>query len=894
MTPLRSVSLNASRSARAGWWTGLIAALLAMALVSAGCDSNGGMDDPPPPTEEPTILDLASDNDDLSTLATALGATGLDATLDDRDATFTVFAPADAAFAPYDVDVLVNNPDLLSDVLGFHVVQGAAVFAGDLSDGDTFTTVQGDEVEIAIEGGTVFVEGARVTTADVEAANGVVHVIDDVLLTNRTAGERLLVTTATASLYGAIEDAGLTDAFNNPDNAWTTFAPSGDAFAAADLSGFTGEEIQAVLQYHTLDGITDSAALLQLLADNGGTVAVPTNQGEDLTITQQDETTITFNGDQATLDLDRVDQRASNGIIHLIDGVLLPPSLGEMPEPTIADIVAENDDFSTLLAAVDAAGLTSALADESASLTVFAPNDDGFAPINTDNLLADNAALADVLQYHVVDQEIFASDLSDGDNAVTTLSGDELTVTVDGDDIFVEGSQVIQTDIEAGNGVIHVLNRTLLGNQNLANVVQFTAETEALFGAVADAGLADAFVNADDWTLFGPNNDTFASADLSGFTDEEIQEILQYHVFPDAITSSSDLLQLLADNGGTVTLTTLQGEDLTITQQDASTIVFNDDPNDGPQAMLDLSNLDYVGSNGILHVIDGLLVPPSLTAPTISGIVAGGDSFTTLATALGATGLDATLDDRDATFTVFAPADAAFAPYDVDVLVNNPDLLSDVLGFHVVQGAAVFAGDLSDGDTFTTVQGDEVEIAIEGGTVFVEGARVTTADVEAANGVVHVIDDVLLTNRTAGERATVTSAFSILADLVGEAGLAEALSGPGPDGEDGLTVFAPTNEAFLAALDANDNGVIDGSEIPSNAADILQYHVLDDVFFATDVPTMETALPTLEGSDVTVVRSGSEVTINPNADNASVIAPDVEASNGVIHGIDTVLSLPSQ
>jgi uncharacterized surface protein with fasciclin (FAS1) repeats len=119
------------------------------------------------------------------------------------------------------------------------------------------------------------------------------------------------------------------------------------------------------------------------------------------------------------------------------------------------------------------------------------------------------------------------------------------------------------------------------------------------------------------------------------------------------------------------------------------------------------------------------------------------------------------------------------------------------------------------------------------------------------------------------------------------------LSGAGPDGEDGITVFAPTNEAFLAALDANDNGTIDDGEIPSNAGDILQYHVLDDIFFAADVPTMETALPTLEGSDVTVVRSGSDVTINPDADDASVVAPDVEASNGVIHGIDTVLIPPS-
>jgi transforming growth factor-beta-induced protein len=580
-----------------------------MALVTAGCDGDDDDGMVTPPTTDPaSIAELAADQDNLTTLVAALEAAGLDATLADENATFTVFAPANAAFDAYDVDFLVGNTDLLSEVLQFHVVQGAAALAGDLSDGDTFTTVQGDDITVSIRDGSVFVNGAQVTTADVEASNGVVHIIDDVLLTNRTAGERLLVTNATESLYNAIDQAGLADAFNDPNNEWTTFAPNNAAFGAADLSGFSDTEVQAILQYHTLDGITDSAALLQLLADNGGEVSVATNQGEEITFREEADGSISLNGGQATLDLENLDQRASNGIIHQIDGVL---------------------------------------------------------------------------------------------------------------------------------------------------------------------------------------------------------------------------------------------------------------------------------------------VPPTLQPPSLAGLVSETSSLSTLNAALGAVGLDATLADDAATFTVFAPEDASFAPYDVEYLLDNPMVLEEVLGFHVVQGAAVFSGDLSDGDTFTTVQGDDITISISDGNVFVDGAQVTTPDVAASNGVAHLIDDVLLTNRTVVERATVTSDFSILADLVGEAGLADALSGPGPDGEDGITVFAPTNAAFLAALDANDNGTIDSSEIPSNAADILQYHVLDDVFFAADVPTSETALPTLEGADVTVVRSGSEVTINPNADDASVVAPDVEASNGVIHGIDTVLIPPS-
>lgn len=105
----------------------------------------------------------------------------------------------------------------------------------------------------------------------------------------------------------------------------------------------------------------------------------------------------------------------------------------------------------------------------------------------------------------------------------------------------------------------------------------------------------------------------------------------------------------------------------------------------------------------------------------------------------------------------------------------------------------------------------------------------------------------------------------------------------------GRTIFAPTNEALLDALDANDTGQLENSEIPGKIAGTLQYHVLDTVFLAGDVPTSETQVATLEGSDVTVVRRGDDVTVNPNDENAGVTTPNVNVDNGVIHGIDAVL-----
>jgi uncharacterized surface protein with fasciclin (FAS1) repeats len=278
--------------------------------------------------------------------------------------------------------------------------------------------------------------------------------------------------------------------------------------------------------------------------------------------------------------------------------------------------------------------------------------------------------------------------------------------------------------------------------------------------------------------------------------------------------------------------------------------------------------------------------------PTVTELAAGQNDLSTLVGALQQAGLDDDLNG-EGPFTVFAPVNSAFSSIDAGELTGNDELLEDVLTYHVIAGQEITAEDISDGQTVETLDGETLRFTVDNGTVRVNGATVQTADLQASNGVVHTIDGVLLETVDVVDRAVLTPEFSILADLVGQANLTEALRGVGPDGEDGLTVFAPTNQAFLDALDQNGNDQIEDGEVPSNAGAILQYHVLDDVFFAADVPTSETPLPTLEGSEVTVVRSGSDVAINPNDDNSSVVAPDVRVSNGVIHGIDTVLIPPS-
>jgi uncharacterized surface protein with fasciclin (FAS1) repeats len=160
------------------WIIGLWVGLFAFALVLAGCDSDGsGMEEP-----SNTLTQVVSNNNDLSTLASALQAADLAETLGNENATFTVFAPANPAFDNVDVESLTNNPDLLRDLLNFHVVQGEALAASDLEGRESVTTVEGQELQIGSENGTLTVGGVPVSQSDVEASNGVAHVIGGVLI----------------------------------------------------------------------------------------------------------------------------------------------------------------------------------------------------------------------------------------------------------------------------------------------------------------------------------------------------------------------------------------------------------------------------------------------------------------------------------------------------------------------------------------------------------------------------------------------------------------------------------------------------------------------------------------------------------------------------------------
>jgi uncharacterized surface protein with fasciclin (FAS1) repeats len=281
----------------------------------------------------------------------------------------------------------------------------------------------------------------------------------------------------------------------------------------------------------------------------------------------------------------------------------------------------------------------------------------------------------------------------------------------------------------------------------------------------------------------------------------------------------------------------------------------------------------------------------------IVDIAASTEGFSVLVAAVTEAELVDTLKS-DGPFTVFAPTDEAFTNLLAALEISAEDLLAhpqlaEVLLYHVVPGK-VMSTDLSDGMMAETALGESVKVDLSDG-VKINTSTVISADIEASNGVIHVIDQVLvpesfkldaedtMSDEMMEEAPSIVDValsdeqFSMLVMLLQKAELVEALQGDGP-----FTVFAPTNDAFLELVTAL--GITPEELMAQPAlADVLLYHVISGSVYSTDL-TDGLMAPTLNGDTIKF-----DLSDGVKADSSTVIAADIETSNGVIHVVDSVL-----
>lgn len=432
--------------------------------------------------------------------------------------------------------------------------------------------------------------------------------------------------------------------------------------------------------------------------------------------------------------------------LFLVLGLVLAACQRSEPMPSATQVMEEDSRLDTFMTAMNAVTNNGGgdMMEDGKTYTIFAPTTEAFFKFFADSGLTaeeflSGDGLAKILSYHVAEGSFKAADIIAA-GKVTTLEGSDITVTTEGGNVLLNGeAKVLEPDLMASNAVIHIIDTVLMPPSN--TIVDIAASDErfsTLVAAVTKAGLVETLSGPGPFTVFAPTNDAFAAllADL-GITAEELLEspdlgsILTYHVIADKVTAA-DVVKL--DKA-----TTVNGKDITIEVKDGNVIL---------NGSIKVIITDIMASNGVIHVIDGVLLPPAdpEPLPSIVEIATSNPDFSTLVAALQAANLVEALSG-EGPFTVFAPTNAAFEKLAASLHLEVADLLelpnlSDILLYHVASGS-VKAEQAVELGTIETLQGASVEASARDGNVFINDSQVISADVEASNGVIHVIDTVL-------------------------------------------------------------------------------------------------------------------------------------------------------
>lgn len=401
----------------------------------------------------PNIVEIAVEDGRFTTLVAAVEQAGLVDALT-GEGPLTVFAPTDAAFSNLLVSLEITTEDLLANpdlgnILLYHVVAGA--LDGEAVAAEThIETLLGKDVDVQVVGEDLFINHSKVIIANIKASNGIIHVIDAVLIppTLPNIVEIAVDDGRFQTLVSALVETGLDAALTN-EGPFTVFAPTDDAFAALGIPAddlLSDPELANILLYHVVDG--------RLAAEDVVAVErLTTLLGENVKVNVTDEG-VFINDSKIII----TNIKAENGIIHVIDAVLIPE---EMPD--IVDIAVGAGNFNTLVGALQATGLDEVLRGDG-PFTVFAPTDKAFEKLPRWLLrfLVNNPKyLKQVLLYHVVSGDLDSTEVT-GQRKITTINGKTVRPRVYGDKVFINNAKILEADIVAENGTIHVIDRVLL------------------------------------------------------------------------------------------------------------------------------------------------------------------------------------------------------------------------------------------------------------------------------------------------------------------------------------------------------------------------------------------------------------------------------------------------
>ncbi|WP_340063680.1 fasciclin domain-containing protein [Ascidiimonas aurantiaca] len=621
----------------------MILLLVGLTILSCSNDDDGG----PTPSNQLTITQNASNDTELTILVQALQRTNLDATLDGTG-TFTVFAPTNQAFTDLLADLgasSINEVEVntLTNILLNHVISGEirasdltseeAGYVNTLSEtgpGDTSLSLYfNTDGGVVLNGGSDN-SGATVSSADIEASNGVIHKVNGVILLPNVVNHALanpefsiLVSALTRASFGTTYTDLLSGTASSP---FTVFAPTNQAFnnlftflGVSSIDEIDDNTLQTVLNYHVIAGKNITAGAINNEASE------ETFEGSSISFTKEGSAVSIIDGSDMETNVVESDVQGTNGIVHAIDKVLLPESIWDAVNPTIAGFVAMNSDFSLLLEAVQRANLVAALDSDDNDYTVFAPGNAAFNAFLQANSFANIQevpveTLTQVLLNHVISGTALSGDLSTSyeNTLATNADGDNLSIYINTETGVVlnggaanGGTTVADADNQVRNGVIHVVENVI----NLPTVVTF-AKADANFSSLVAALTRDdqpdfvaTLSGSTDapFTVFAPDNDAFQTlldsnsewntlADIDGTL---LTAVLQHHVIANANIRAEDLSDEL------VSPATLQGNTLLFNSAGSSFVITDGNGNNN----ISIDNVNVQAVNGVIHVIGSVLIP---------------------------------------------------------------------------------------------------------------------------------------------------------------------------------------------------------------------------------------------------------------------------------------------
>ncbi|XP_050793168.1 periostin isoform X5 [Gopherus flavomarginatus] len=499
---------------------------------------------------------------------------------------FTFFSPSNEAWELLDREIhsnLIDNVNIeLYNALHNHMVN-KRMLTKDLKNGLTLVSMYNDQ-QLLINhypNGVVTVNCARIIQGNQIATNGVVHVIDRVLTpVGNTIQEFLEAEDDVSSLRAAAITSGVLDTLGKPGH-YTLFAPTNEAFEKLPrgvLERIMGDKVasEALMKFHILNTLQCSEAIM------GGAV-YETLEGSTIEVGCDGES-LTVNGVKMT---NRKDIVTSNGVIHLIDHVLIPNSAKQVIE-LAGD---QQTTFTDLLAQL---GLTSSLRPEG-QYTLLAPLNGAFSD---DTLRMDLRLLKLIMQNHILKVKIGLNELYNGQK-VETLGGKRLRIFVYRTAVCIENSCMVRGSKEGRNGVIHIFRQIIKpAEKSLREVLKNDKRFSIFLNLVKDADLDDVLSQPGEWTLFVPTNEAF-----KGLTDEEkeilrsdknaLRTILLYHLTKGIYIGSG------FEPGVTNILKTIQGSKLFLKTVN-DTLLVNE---------VKSKESDLMATNGVIHVIDKLLYP---------------------------------------------------------------------------------------------------------------------------------------------------------------------------------------------------------------------------------------------------------------------------------------------